>query len=148
MVYLDVERATWRRPPDKDFPGARLKRSDRRILAWRSRLLTLEVGGELEVVDRSREPDAWESFLAMENSGWKAERVTALGSTKANAATFLRICAQMSAAGQLELVGLEAGGRTVAMECHLVDDDVLYSFRIAYELVRVAGEIRKAANAP
>ena len=133
IVLGEFERAAWRRSSDGAIPGAWLKRSDRRELVRRSRLLGLELGGEPEVVDRSRSPEGWESFLAMENSGWKAEYGTALGSTKADAAFFRRICAAMSGSGLLEVVALEAGGRTVAMECHLVDGGVLYSFKIAHD---------------
>lgn len=129
IVYVDEERAAWRRSLDEVSPGAQLTKSDRRG----SRRLALAVGGELDVVDRSREPAAWEAFLAMENSGWKAERGTAMGSTEADAAFFRRMCADMSAAGRFELVALEAGGRTVAMECHLVDGDVLFAFKVAYD---------------
>jgi hypothetical protein len=133
IVYADEHRAAWRRSSDPDHPGVHLNRSDSRELARRSRLLSAELGGELQVVDHTLEPAAWETFLAMENSGWKAERGTALGSTAADAAFFRRMCVGMSASGQLEVVALEAGGRTVAMECHLVDGGVLYSFKIAHD---------------
>ena len=134
IVFSDYERAAWHRSPDPDADrGARLKGSDRRILAKRFRQLTADLGGELEVVDRSTEPAAWEAFLGMENSGWKADRGTALGSTAPDAAFFRRMCADMSAAGHFELVSLEIGGRVVAMECHLIDGDALYSFKIAYD---------------
>jgi hypothetical protein len=133
IVYSDEDRAAWRRSSDPGHAGVRLNRSDSRELARRSRLLSTELGGELLVVDHSLEPAAWDTFLAMENSGWKAERGTALGSTAADAAFFRHMCAAMSAAGLLEVVALEVGGHTVAMECHLVDAGVLYSFKIAHE---------------
>jgi len=133
IVYSDYERAAWQSSPDPHFPGPRFNHSDRRELARRARHLAAELGGELEVVDRTNDPDAWEAFLAMEDSGWKAERGTALGSTPADAAFFRRMCAGMSAAGRLEVVALEVAGRTVAMECHLVDGSLFYSFKIAHD---------------
>ena len=133
IVYVDEDRAAWRRSSDPGQRGARLNGSDRRELARRARLLSAELGGELELVDRSLESATWEMFLAIENSGWKGEWGTALGSTQADAAFFRRMCAGMSAAGKLKVVALEVGGRTVAMECHLVDGGVLSSFKIAYD---------------
>ena len=133
IVYSDFERAAWHRSADSTFPAP--SSTARTVASSRGarRLLASELGGEIQVVDHTLEPGAWEAFLAMEDSGWKAERGTALGSSAADAAFFRRMCAGMSAAGRLEVVGLEVGGRTVAMECHLVDGDVLYSFKIAHD---------------
>ena len=133
IVYVDEDRAAWRRASDPDHRGVHLDRSDRRELARRSKLLSADLGGDVKVVNHSLEPSAWEIFLALENSGWKAERGTALGSSEADAAFFRRMCAGMSAAGLLEVVALEVGGQTLAMECHLVDGGVLYSFKIAFD---------------
>jgi CelD/BcsL family acetyltransferase involved in cellulose biosynthesis len=127
------QRAGWRRSAEAHFPGPAFNRSDRRELARRTRLLAAEVGGEPLVVDRSQDPAAWDQFLAMENAGWKADRGTALGSTTRDAAFFRRMCAGMSAAGRLELVTLEVAGRTVAMECHLIDGPAFWSFKIAHD---------------
>ena len=56
-----------------------------------------------------------------------------MGSTKPDMAFFLRMCAGMSRIGCLELVSLEAGGKSVAMECHLIDGRALWSFKIAHD---------------
>ena len=69
----------------------------------------------------------------MENAGWKADRGTALGSTAPDAAFFRRMCEGMSAAGCLEVVSLDVAGRTVAMECHLIDGSAFWSFKIAHD---------------
>ena len=127
------ERAGWRRTSERHFPGPAFDRSDRKELARRARLLAVELGGELRVVDRTLDPAAWEQFLAMENDGWKANLGTALGSTDHDAAFFHRMCAGMAAVGCLELVGLEVAGRTVAMECHLIDGPAIWSFKIAHD---------------
>jgi hypothetical protein len=39
----------------------------------------------------------------------------------------------MAGAGCLELVALEVAGRTVAMECHLIDGPAFWSFKIAHD---------------
>ena len=110
-----------------------LKRSDRKELSRRYRLLTAALGEEPVLVDRTMDPAAWEAFLAMEDTGWKAEHGTALRSKPADAAFFRRMCAGMSASGHLELVSLEGGGQTIAMECHLLDGRSLFSFKIAHD---------------
>ena len=119
--------------PGPAFPGPSVQPLGPSRAGTARAALAAELGGELEVVDHTNDPDAWEAFLAMEDSGWKAERGTALGSTPADAAFFRRMCAGMSAAGRLEVVALEVAGRTVAMECHLVDGSVFYSFKIAHD---------------
>lgn len=132
-VLQTAQRAAWRWSSDPEQTGARLKRSDRKELARRDRLLTAELGEPAVIVDRSTEPDAWDAFLAMEDAGWKAEHGTALRSKPGDAAFFRRMCAEMSSSGHLELVSLEGGGRTVAMECHLIDGRTLFSFKIAHD---------------
>ena len=133
IVFSDYDRAAWRRGDESEAPGARIKNSHRRELARTARLLSTELGGDIEIVDRTTEPDAWEAFLEMESSGWKAEWGTALRSTAADAAFFRRMCAATSATGTFELVTLEVGGRAVAMQSNLIDRDVLFAFKIAYD---------------
>lgn len=132
VVYLDGTRAAWHRWSDGGSPGAGIHESERHKLARRTRGLERELGADVEVVDRAGDPDAWEAFLALEASGWKAEAGTALASSEADAAFFRRMCAGMSATGHLRLVALEGGGRTVAMECHLIEDRAAYVIKIAY----------------
>ncbi len=126
-------RGGWRRTTEPHFPGPGFRAPEQRKLARRGRRLAAELGGDLTVVNRTNDPAAWDAFLAMENAGWKADRGTAMGSTQSDAAFFRRMCAGMSAIGGLELVSLEAGGRSVAMECHLVDGSALWSFKIAHD---------------
>ena len=132
-VLQTAVRAAWRRPADLEHAGAKLKRSDRKELTRRERLLTAHLGEPAVIVDRSAEPDAWEAFLAMEDSGWKAEQGTAMRRRPGDAAFFRRMCAEMSSSGHLELVSLEGGDQSVAMECHLVDGTALFSFKIAHD---------------
>jgi hypothetical protein len=129
IVISDRERPAWRRSDVGLSPGAVLTRSDRRSIAR----LSSAVRGELDLVDRSAEPGAWEAFLAMERSGWKGDQGTAMGSKSTDAAFFRRMCAGMSAAGRLEVLALEAAGRAIAMKCQLIDGDVVYSFKIAHD---------------
>ena len=127
------QRAAWHRAPKRHFPGPSFNRSDRRELSRTARRLREELGGDLVVVDRTHDPSAWEEFLAMERAGWKGDRGTALGSRSRDAQFFRRMCAGMSAAGRFELLCLEVGGRTIAMESHLLDGATLWPFKIAHD---------------
>lgn len=127
------ERAAWRKTDDAADPGKPGKDADVRRLRRRARRLAEELGGSVQVVDRTEAPEAAELFLAMENSGWKAEQGTALASTSEDAAFFRRICREMAGAGLLRIISLEVNGRPLAMECHLRDGDALFSFKIAYD---------------
>lgn len=133
ITLRQFERAAWRRTDDSAAPGQPGKDTDVKRLRRRARRLAEELGGSVQVADRTEESDAAEVFLAMENSGWKAEHGTALGSTAADAAFFRRICRDMSGAGLLRIISLEVNGRPLAMECHLRDGDALFSFKIAYD---------------
>ena len=133
VVHHTYERAAWRRADDGPSPGPRLKRAARKELGRRARLLVADLGGDLEVVDRTHEPGAIAAFVAMEGTGWKAERGTAIASRPADAAFFRRACEALSDAGNVEFLSLDVRGRPVAMECHLVDGGVLFSFRIAHD---------------
>ena len=133
VVLSAVRRAAWHRSSDGRSPGARLPGDDRKKLASRARHLAEALGGELRVVDRSQDPGAVDAFLEMENSGWKAERGNPMAARPGDARFFRRMAAEMGATGRFELLALEGGDRTVAMETHLIDGDALYSFKIAHD---------------
>ena len=134
IVFRDFERAAWRRRGDGAPPPEAIGRSSSRRLRRQGRQLARHVGGErLTVVDRSGEPEAWQRFIEIEASGWKGAHGTALASSASDAAFFRAVCEGMHRAGHLQLVALEAGGETLAMECHLVENDLLYSFRIGFD---------------
>ncbi|CAA9483776.1 MAG: FIG01007789: hypothetical protein [uncultured Solirubrobacterales bacterium] len=132
-VYADFERAAIRRRPENTYLSESLSSAGRKKLRSRKRALGRELGGDLVVVDRSTEPAAWDAFLAMEHAGWKGEQGTALASDSRDAAFFRIMCGGMAAGGRLQLLALEGAGRTVAMQCNLVDGSSLYAFKVAYD---------------
>jgi CelD/BcsL family acetyltransferase involved in cellulose biosynthesis len=132
IVNSAFERAAWHRAPEGPSLGANLPGDDQRHLRKRTRRLTADLG-EPQIVNRTSEPAAWEAFLQLENTGWKADRGNPMVATPGDAAFFRRVCAEMSATGVFELLSLEAGGKTLALETHLIDGDALYSFKIAHD---------------
>jgi CelD/BcsL family acetyltransferase involved in cellulose biosynthesis len=133
VVSARFERAALRRRPANTYLEEAVSSRGRRKLRSRARKLRQALGPGAGVADRSADPTAPVEFLALERSGWKGEAGTALDSTPGDATFFARMCADMAAAGRLQILALEGGGRTAAMQCNLVDGDVMFAFKVAYE---------------
>lgn len=113
-------------PPTKN-------RKNRHNRLRRHRQAMEEALGPVRVVDRAEDPSAIEEFLALEFSGWKGRSGTALASRNADAAWFRETCAGLRAAGRLEVLALEAGGRTAAMWCDFAGGGGSWHYKSAYD---------------
>jgi len=133
LVYRDFERAELRRRPAPTYLEEAMGASSRKKLRKAARTLAEELGAPPVVVDRSGDPAAADRFLELERAGWKGEAGTALSSRAGDAEFFRATCAELAASGRLELLCLEAAGRTVAMQCNLLDPPFLYAFKVAYD---------------
>ena len=133
VVARDFERGALRRRPEETYLAEAVGTARRKSLRKSRRRLSRELGAEPVLVDRSDEPAAWDAFLAMEAAGWKGAEGTAIACTEGDAAFFRSMCSRMAAEGRLQMLALEGGGRTVAMQCNLIDRDVAYAFKIAYD---------------
>jgi CelD/BcsL family acetyltransferase involved in cellulose biosynthesis len=131
--HSSFARAGWWRSAEPHVPGPGFTGHDRRQMLRRAKRMSAQLGGEITIVDRTTDPAAWEAFLAMENTGWKADRGTALASTQRDAAFFRRMCAGLSRTGQFELLALQVGDQTVAMESSLIDGTSLFAYKIAFD---------------
>jgi CelD/BcsL family acetyltransferase involved in cellulose biosynthesis len=132
VVWRRFERAALHRREVDDYVDSTLSGRARRELRRRRQLLEREFGGPVEVLERADEPQAVEDFLALEGAGWKGKHGTAL--TTRNAAAFFRaVCRTFAEAGRLQLLALQAGKHTVAMQCSLVSGQGLFCFKIAYD---------------
>ncbi len=102
----------------------------RRELARRRRRIGEELGGELELVDRSGDPLALEQLLALEAVRGRAadERVDGVGEE-----WFRELCSRFNDLGRLRVLSLEANGRPAAMACYLLAADGMFCRRISYE---------------
>ena len=87
--------------------------------------------------DIARTPDevapAVETFLALEASGWKARRGTALAQHAGDAAFIRRATAAMAARGQCEIVSLRAGDTPVAAGIVLRHGDRAFYFKLGVD---------------
>jgi CelD/BcsL family acetyltransferase involved in cellulose biosynthesis len=133
MIYEEShERAVLRRHEAGGYL-TELKPHKRRELNRLRRRLGEEVGGGLDVRDRSEDPAAVEDFLRLERSGWKGAAGTAMAAREHDADMFRRLCSSFSRDGRLQLLSLEAEGKPLAMKCNLAAGSTLFCFKIAYD---------------
>jgi len=133
IVQADFERAALRRRAEPTYLEEALSGKKRKELRRLRRVLARQVGDEPQTVDRSVDPAACDDFLGLEREGWKGERGTALASRPGDAAFFRRLCRALAGRGRLQILALEADGRTLAMQCNLLDGDCLFGFKVAYD---------------
>jgi CelD/BcsL family acetyltransferase involved in cellulose biosynthesis len=133
IVYHEWERAALYRRPQPTYLEEAMSGKRRKEMRRLRRSLEREMGVPLQIVDRSGDASACADFLALECAGWKGEAGTALASTAAGATFFRSMWAALEADGRLQLLALQAGERTVAMQCNLIDGEVMFGFKVAYD---------------
>ncbi|MBS1679488.1 MAG: GNAT family N-acetyltransferase [Actinobacteria bacterium] len=126
------ERAALARSAEPDAHLAALKPKRRRELARRRQQLAEAFGEEPVVRDRAGDPAAVEEFLHLEAAGWKGREGTAMASA-GDSEFFRAACAGFARAGRLQLLSLEAGGETLAMQSNVSAGDTLFGFKMAYD---------------
>jgi CelD/BcsL family acetyltransferase involved in cellulose biosynthesis len=132
VVWERHERAALVRRPENDYVASMLKSRRRRELRRLRRQLGEALGAEIVTTDRAGDHAAVERFLELEASGWKGRAGTALAD--AGAGDFFReICERFAAEGRLQLLSLEADGRSVAMKCNLLSGGGVFCLKIAHD---------------
>jgi CelD/BcsL family acetyltransferase involved in cellulose biosynthesis len=85
-------------------------------------------------LEKPADAPAWiERFLALEATGWKGERGSALASAPASREFFTRAALAAAQRGRLMMLALEVGGRAIAMKCNLLAREGAFAFKIAYD---------------
>jgi CelD/BcsL family acetyltransferase involved in cellulose biosynthesis len=128
---LEVERAVLRRHPDGEYLS-HLKPHHKREYKRQRRRFEEALGAPLEMIDRAGDPEAVESFLALERGGWKGRAGTAFASA-GDDDFFREVCRRFAAAGRLQLLELSAGDSVVAMKCNLHAGEGSFAFKIAFD---------------
>ncbi|MGB5948503.1 MAG: GNAT family N-acetyltransferase [Parvibaculum sp.] len=96
----------------------------------------LAEAGELRFVthDGGAELSAWVNrFLALERSGWKGKRGTALAERANERAFFERLCSEARARGSLHCAEILLDGKPIAMLASFLSGGGAHSFKIAYD---------------
>jgi CelD/BcsL family acetyltransferase involved in cellulose biosynthesis len=94
-----------------------------------------ETGALEHVVLRSKdELERWiDEFLALEASGWKGKRGSALACSQNNRRFAVDLFTQAFARNRLMMVGLNLDGKPIARHCSLIAGEGAISFKTAYD---------------
>ena len=131
IEWSRFERAALQRRPENDYVRSTFGRRHFRDLSRKGRKLAGELG-EIAFVDRAGDPQAVDQFLALEAAGWKGEEGTALAGGP-GAEFFREICGAFAETDRLQMLTMQAGDRTVAMQSALIAGEGLFCFKIAYD---------------
>ncbi len=130
--HAPFERPVWRRGSRGDLEGT-LSPHHRREMRRLARRLEEALGAPLQVRDEALRTGSVEDFMALEASGWKGQRGTALNVDQAHARFFREMCAAFRASGRLQLLELRAGSRVASSKCNLLAGDCVFHFKIAFD---------------
>jgi CelD/BcsL family acetyltransferase involved in cellulose biosynthesis len=131
IVWQRSERAALHRRSEDDYVRSSLSGKHFRELRRKGRKLESELG-ELAVDERAGDSRAIDDFLALEASGWKGDEGTALAGGPGDE-FFRAICCNFAEAGRLQMLALQAGDRTIAVQSALIAGQGLFCFKIAYD---------------
>jgi CelD/BcsL family acetyltransferase involved in cellulose biosynthesis len=126
-----------RRRPRPTYLDGRLSSRSRKTLRRQGRRLAEELGGAVLTVDLVRGgdgcDDAVETFLRLEDSGWKGRAGTALLRRPEHAEWFRRFCRHLHARGRLEVWALGVPGRAAAAQVNARAGRTSFHLRTAYD---------------
>jgi CelD/BcsL family acetyltransferase involved in cellulose biosynthesis len=131
IVWKRFKRAALQRRPEDEYVRSTLCGKPFRELRRKGRKLESELG-DIAFVERAGDPQAVDDFLELEAAGWKGEEGTAMAGGP-GAHFFRAICSSFAEAGRLQMLGMQAGDRTVAMQSALIAGEGLFCFKIAYD---------------
>jgi Acetyltransferase (GNAT) domain len=105
----------------------------RKSLRDTRRQLHEEMGAEPRLVDQTRDPDAVDRYLCLENSGYKGTTGIAMA-TAAGEPEYLRdLCRRFAKADRLRVLALMAGEQTIAMAIWLRGGDCYFGYKTTYD---------------
>lgn len=103
---------------------------------WRRQERRLSELGRLETraIRPSDDATDWvESFLALENSGWKFRQGTAMLQLPNEAAYFRALCASAHREQRLHMLGLFLDDQPIAMQCNVFVRTGAFALKVAYD---------------
>jgi len=133
MLVERWPRATLVRRPEETYVEETLKPKRRRELRRQRRKLGEELGDEVVVVERAGDDAAYAELIRLEAAGRKGDRGTVLAADPAHARFFTEMCRAFAERGRLQILALQAAGRTLALQCNLLAGDAIFRVKIAYD---------------
>ena len=136
QIVNRFERALLERTADDAETYMRRSSSTGARREWRRQARRLSELGRLET--RAIRPcddatDWAESFLALENSGWKFRQGTAMLQRPNEAAFFRALCASAHREQRLHMLGLFLDDHPIAMQCNLFAHTGAFAIKVAYD---------------
>ncbi len=105
----------------------------RRNLRRQMRLLGEAVGEQVEVVDRSNDPGAIDDYITLESLGYKAKKGIAMTTVPGEPEYFREMCSRFMKSGQLQLLALQAGPQTIAMQMWMLGGEGAFLIKGSYD---------------
>jgi CelD/BcsL family acetyltransferase involved in cellulose biosynthesis len=133
LAYEAFDRGLLRRRAEDNYLDDGLSVKRRKEFRRLERRLADDLGVPLGVIDRGSDGSAPAEFSRLEAAGWKGRAGTALASSTRHNRFFVEVCAAFGKAGRLQMLALEGGERTVAMQCNLLAGEGLFCFKVAYD---------------
>ena len=133
IAYENFDRAALERRAEPTYLQEKLSKGRARELRRLRRQLSEQLGGPLEVHERSGDPRAVEGYLSAEAASWKAGTGTHFMRSPESAAFFRAVCNRFAAAGRLQLLVLSCGDTDIAWKVNFVAADRVFCFKIAYD---------------
>jgi CelD/BcsL family acetyltransferase involved in cellulose biosynthesis len=136
LAFLDEhQRATVTRP-GADAPALRSDLSRRRRKELARQMRRLADLGTVTVeatVNPAELPARFEEFLALERTGWKGRRETALASRAETAGMGRDLAARLAAERAMRIDAIRVDGKPIAMLVTLIGGSTAYTWKIAYD---------------
>jgi len=105
----------------------------RRNLRRQMRLLGEAVGTQAELVDRSEDPAAIDDYIALESLGYKSKKGIAMTTVPGEPEYFKEMCSRFMASGRLQLLALQSGSQTIAMQMWIKGGDGAFLIKGSYD---------------
>lgn len=119
--------------PDAYYERAVRQKKRKEIRRLRNRLAE-QSPVEGRILDDAAQLEDWcSTYLALEQAGWKGEAGSALAAQAATEAFFRETVAAAWAAGRLQFLRLDAGGRCIAMLVNFLTPPGSFSFKTVFD---------------
>ena len=105
----------------------------RRNLRRQMRLLGEAIGTPAELVDRSNDPGAIDDYIALEALGYKSKKGIAMTTVPGEPEYFKEMCSRFMASGRLQLLALQAGPQTIAMQMWIKGGEGAFLIKGSYD---------------
>jgi CelD/BcsL family acetyltransferase involved in cellulose biosynthesis len=110
-----------------------VSQKSRRNLRRQMRLLGEAVGGEVDLVDRSDDPAAIDDYIALESLGYKSKKGIAMTTVPGEPEYFKEMCSRFAASGRLQLLALQSGSQTIAMQMWIKEREGAFLIKGSYD---------------